>query len=207
MIAVVGARNASANGKRFARQIAMDLGARDFIVVSGLAKGIDASAHQGALERGTVAVVGGGVEVIYSPENQALHEQIAGQGAIIGEFPLGTVPRASHFPRRNRIISGVALGGVVIEAARRSGSLITARLAGEQGREVFAVPGSPLDPRCAGTNNLIRDGAVLTESVADITAALADMLIQPLDEVRDGLDFDPESQPAPAESELDEARE
>ena len=207
MIAVVGARNASANGRRFARRIAMDLAARDFIVVSGLAKGIDASAHEGALERGTIDVVGGGVDVIYPSENQALHEQIVGQGAIIGELPLGTVPRASHFPRRNRIISGVSLGVVVIEAARRSGSLITARLAGEQGREVFAVPGSPLDPRCAGTNNLIRDGAVLTESVADVTAALGEMLIQPLDEYRDGLEFDPESQPAPDESELDEARD
>ena len=175
-------------------------------MVSGLAKGIDASAHQGALERGTVAVVGGGVEVIYPPENQALHEQIAGQGAIIGEFPLGTVPRASHFPRRNRIISGVALGVVVIEAARRSGSLITARLAGEQGREVFAVPGSPLDPRCTGTNNLIRQGAVLTEGAADVTAAFAGMLIQPLKEHREAPDFDPGPRPEFDESEIERAR-
>ena len=210
MIAVVGARNASASGMRFARQIAMDLGAGDgpngFVVVSGLARGIDASAHEGALERGTVAVVGGGVDVIYPPENGALHERIAEQGAIIAEMPFGTIPKARHFPRRNRIISGVSLGVVVIEAARRSGSLITARLAGEQGREVFAVPGSPLDPRCTGTNNLIRQGAVLTEGVADVTAAFAGMLIQPLDEYREALDFDPESRPESDESEIERAR-
>ena len=215
MIAVVGARNASASGMRFARQIAMDLGAGGgtgegsggFAVVSGLARGIDASAHEGALAQGTVAVVGGGVDVIYPPENQALHEQIAEQGAIIGEMPLGTIPKARHFPRRNRIISGVSLGVVVIEAARRSGSLITARLAGEQGREVFAVPGSPLDPRCTGTNNLIRQGAVLTESAADVTDALAGMLIQPLGEPREGLGFDPEALPAPDDSRVDQARD
>ena len=209
MIAVVGARNASASGRRFARQIAMDLGAEDFTVVSGLARGIDAAAHVGALatnNQSTVAVVGGGVDVIYPPENQKLHEQIAEQGAIIGEMPLGTIPKGRHFPRRNRIISGVSLGVVVIEAATRSGSLITARLAGEQGREVFAVPGSPLDPRCKGTNNLIRQGAVLTETVADITAALAGMLIQPLDEQREGLGFDPEPRPVRDELEIDEAR-
>ncbi|MCH7942891.1 MAG: DNA-protecting protein DprA, partial [Proteobacteria bacterium] len=166
-----------------------------------------ASAHEGALAQGTVAVVGGGVDVIYPPENQALHEQIAEQGAIIGEMPLGTIPKARHFPRRNRIISGVSLGVVVIEAARRSGSLITARLAGEQGREVFAVPGSPLDPRCTGTNNLIRQGAVLTESAADVTDALAGMLIQPLGEPREELGFDPEALPAPDDSRVDQARD
>ncbi|MCH7554751.1 MAG: DNA-protecting protein DprA [Proteobacteria bacterium] len=209
MIAVVGARNASASGMRFARQLANELGAEDFVVVSGLARGIDASAHEGALaadSQGTVAVVGGGIDVIYPPENQALHERIAEQGAIIGEMPLGTIPKARHFPRRNRIISGVSLGVVVIEAARRSGSLITARLAGEQGREVFAVPGSPLDPRCTGTNNLIRQGAVLTEGAADVTAAFAGMLIQPLDEYREALDFDPESRPESDESEIERAR-
>ena len=206
MIAVVGARNASASGMRFARQLANELGADGFVVVSGLARGIDANAHGGALDHGTVAVVGGGVDVIYPPENAALHEQIAERGAIIGEPPLGTIPKARHFPRRNRIISGVSLGVVVIEAARRSGSLITARLAGEQGREVFAVPGSPLDPRCTGTNNLIRQGAVLTEGAADVTAAFAGMLIQPLEEHREAPGFDPGPRPEPDESEIERAR-
>ncbi len=207
MIAVVGARNASASGMRFARRIARDLGAEGFAVVSGLARGIDGSAHDGALEGGTVAVVGGGVDVIYPPENKDLHERIAAQGAIIGEMPLGTVPKGRHFPRRNRIISGVSLGVVVIEAAKRSGSLITARLAGEQGREVFAVPGSPLDPRCTGTNGLIRQGAILTESVDDVTAALAGILTQPLDEHREAPEFDSESPAPPDESEVERRRQ
>ncbi len=206
MIAVVGARNASASGARFARQIAMDLGAEGFAVVSGLARGIDAAAHDGALARGTVAVVGGGVDVIYPTENAALHEQISAQGAIIGELPLGTIPQGRHFPRRNRIISGVSLGVVVIEAAKRSGSLITARLAGEQGREVFAVPGSPLDPRCAGTNNLIRQGAVLTEGVDDVTAALASITIQPLDDHREAPEFGPGPRASLDGDSIDEAR-
>ena len=175
-------------------------------MVSGLARGIDASAHGGALAHGTVAVVGGGVDVFYPPENQDLQDRIAKQGAIIGELPLGTIPKGRHFPRRNRIISGVSLGVVVIEAARRSGSLITARLAGEQGREVFAVPGSPLDPRCQGTNNLIRQGAMLTEGVADVTDALVGLLVQPLDEYRKAMIFDPEPRPVPDESEIGQAR-
>ena len=207
MIAVVGARNASASGMRFARQIAMELGAEGFAVVSGLARGIDAAAHDGALAKGTVAVVGGGVDVIYPPENEALHNRIVEQGAIISEMPLGTIPKGRHFPRRNRIISGVALGVVVIEAAKRSGSLITARLAGEQGREVFAVPGSPLDPRCAGANNLIRQGAVLTEGIDDVTAALADMLFQPLDDHREAADFAPEPRPSADGEVIDKARQ
>ena len=177
MIAIVGARNASANGLRFARRLAADLVEAGLVVVSGLARGIDASAHQGAfsgdaLAGGTVAVVAGGVDVRYPPENAALQETIAEAGALIGEQPLATRPQARHFPRRNRIISGLALGVVVVEAAPRSGSLITARLALEQGREVFAVPGPPLDPRCRGTNNLIRQGAVVTEGAADVLAAL-----------------------------------
>ena len=206
MIAVVGARNASASGNRFARQIAADLGAEGFVVASGLARGIDASAHQGALGTGTVAVVAGGVDTVYPAENAALHERIIAEGAMIGELPLGTVPQASHFPRRNRIIAGVALGVVVVEAARRSGSLITARLAGEQGREVFAVPGSPLDPRCRGTNDLIRQGAVLTESVADVVAALEGVLARPLDEDRKVEEFAASPRPPIDESTLDEAR-
>ncbi|MCH7930308.1 MAG: DNA-protecting protein DprA [Proteobacteria bacterium] len=135
------------------------------------------------------------------------HDRIVEQGAIIGEPPLGTIPKGRHFPRRNRIISGVSLGVVVIEAAKRSGSLITARLAGEQGREVFAVPGSPLDARCTGTNGLIRQGAILTEGVDDVTAALAGILTQPLDEHREAPDFDPESPAAPDESDVERRRQ
>ena len=171
-IAVVGARNASALGMKFAQRLASDLGGASMVIVSGLARGIDRAAHEAALETGTVAVVAGGVEVVYPPENAALYESISRSGAVISEMPLGVTPQARHFPRRNRIISGIARGVVVIEAAERSGSLITASYALEQGREVFAVPGSPLDPRAKGSNRLLRDGAVLTESAEDVLAAL-----------------------------------
>lgn len=172
MVAVVGARNASANGRRFSRDLSASLGRGGVVVVSGLARGIDAAAHLGALEAGSVAVVAGGVDVVYPEENRGLHEALARQGAIVAELPLGTEPQARHFPRRNRIISGMALGVVVVEAAARSGSLITARLALEQGRDVFAVPGSPLDPRCRGSNDLLRHGATLTESAEDVLSQL-----------------------------------
>lgn len=175
-VAVVGARNASANGRRFAQTISRDLGEAGIVVASGLARGIDAAAHEGAIGSGTVAVVAGGIDVVYPAENTALYERIADQGVIIAEEPFGTVPHARHFPKRNRIISGVAMGVVVVEAASRSGSLITARLGLEQGREVFAVPGSPLDPRCRGTNDLIRRGATLTESAADVLEQIGGML-------------------------------
>ncbi|MGO8914978.1 MAG: DNA-processing protein DprA [Stellaceae bacterium] len=171
-VAVVGARNASANGRRFARDLALQLGARGLVVVSGLARGIDAAAHQGALPTGTAAVLAGGIDVAYPEENRELHGLIAERGVLLAEMPVGTEPQARHFPRRNRIISGSALGVLVVEAALRSGSLITARFALEQGREVFAVPGSPLDPRCRGTNDLIRRGAVLTESADDVFAEI-----------------------------------
>ena len=174
-IGMVGARNASAAGRRFARDLAIDLGNRDLIVASGMARGIDTAAHQGALKTGTIAVVAGGVDVPYPRENQQLYEDLLTHGALIGEQPLGTQPIARHFPPRNRLISGLSLGVVVVEAAPRSGSLITARMALEQGREVFAVPGSPLDPRYRGTNGLIRDGAVLTETVDDVMAHLLAM--------------------------------
>jgi DNA processing protein len=176
MVAVVGARNASANGRRFARDLAAELGESGIIVVSGLARGIDAAAHLGALEKGSVAIVAGGVDIVYPEENRALHEALARDGAILAEMPLGTEPQARHFPRRNRIISGIALGIVVVEAAAKSGSLITARYALEQGREVFAVPGSPLDPRSRGANDLLRNGATLTESAADILLQLGPLL-------------------------------
>ncbi|HEY0521830.1 MAG TPA: DNA-processing protein DprA [Stellaceae bacterium] len=172
-VAVVGARNASANGRRIAREIAADLGRREIAVASGLARGIDAAAHAGALDSGTVAVVAGGVDIVYPEENRGLYDAIVERGGlVVAEAAVGTVPQARHFPRRNRIISGLSLGVVVVEAALRSGSLITARLALEQGREVFAVPGSPLDPRCRGTNDLIRNGARLTESAEDVLDVL-----------------------------------
>jgi DNA processing protein len=176
MIAVVGARNASANGRRFARDLAAELGQGGLMVVSGLARGIDAAAHLGGLETGSVAVVAGGVDVIYPAENRGLYDALARQGAVVAEAPIGTEPQARHFPRRNRIISGMALGVVIVEAAARSGSLITARFALEQGREVFAVPGSPLDPRARGCNDLLRHGAILTETAADVLAQLTPQL-------------------------------
>src|SRR5690606_37535009 len=154
---------ASAAGRRIAAQIAGELGAAGTVVASGLARGIDAAAHEASLDTGTCAVLAGGVDVVYPPENRALHERIAIAGLVVSEMPPGTAPHARHFPRRNRSSSGLSRGVVVIEAAQRSGSLIPARFALEQGREVFAVPGSPLDPRCRGTNDLIRQGAVLTE--------------------------------------------
>jgi DNA processing protein len=176
MVAVVGARNASANGRRISRELAASLGEAGIVIVSGLARGIDAAAHLGALKTGSVAVVAGGVDIVYPEENRGLYEALARQGAIIAELPLGTEPQARHFPRRNRIISGMTLGVVVVEAAARSGSLITARFALEQGRDVFAVPGSPLDPRCRGCNDLLRRGAILTENADDVLSQLAAQL-------------------------------
>ena len=175
-VAVVGARNASGNGRRLARELAAGLGEGGLVVISGLARGIDAAAHLGGLATGTVAVVAGGIDVVYPEENRGLYEAIARDGAVVAESPPGTEPRARHFPRRNRIISGMALGVLVVEAAARSGSLITARCALEQGRDVFAVPGSPLDPRCRGTNELIRSGANLTETAEDILVPLAPLM-------------------------------
>ncbi len=204
-VAVVGARNASANGRRFARDIALQLGSHKLVVVSGLARGIDAAAHEGALPSGTVAVLAGGIDQIYPEENRALHEAIAERGTLVAEMPVGTTPQARHFPRRNRIISGMALGVVVVEAAVGSGSLITARFALEQGREVFAVPGSPLDPRCHGTNDLIRKGARLVEGAADVMEELAPLLEVPLAERRGDL-FASARAAAPGEGELEAAR-
>ena len=176
MIAVVGARNASANGRRLGRELAAALGRAGLVVISGLARGIDAAAHLGALETGSVAVVAGGIDVVYPEENRGLYDALAQGGAVVAELPFGTEPQARHFPRRNRIISGMALGVVVVEAAARSGSLITARYALEQGREVFAVPGSPLDPRARGCNELLRNGATLTETAEDVLLQLGPQL-------------------------------
>lgn len=171
-VAIVGARNASANAIRYTRMLSEELGEAGYVVVSGMARGIDGAAHGGTLDTGTIAVLAGGVDVIYPKENTKLHGQVAEQGALIAESPIGTTPQARHFPSRNRIIAGLSLGVIVIEAAQRSGSLITARFAADQGREVFAVPGSPLDPRARGSNDLIRDGAHLVQTGEDVIAVL-----------------------------------
>ena len=172
LVAMVGARNASAAACRFARELAFALGREGVVVVSGLARGIDSAAHDGALEGGTIGVIAGGLDVFYPPENQGRQETIAARGLLMAEMPPGTEPRARHFPYRNRIIAGLSQGTVVVEAAPRSGSLITARLAAEAGREVMAVPGSPLDPRAQGCNGLIRQGATLIQCAADVLEAL-----------------------------------
>ncbi|MEO7026275.1 MAG: DNA-processing protein DprA, partial [Caulobacteraceae bacterium] len=171
-VAVVGARVASAAGQRFARDLAAALGEAGYAVISGMARGIDAAAHEGAMSSGTAAVLAGGIDDIYPPEHHELYERLRARGCLVSEQPIGYRAKAKDFPRRNRIISGLALGVVVVEAELRSGSLITARLAGEQGRDVFAVPGSPMDPRSRGANDLIRQGATLVEEVEDVLRVL-----------------------------------
>jgi DNA processing protein len=171
-LAIVGARIASAGGQRIARGLAAGLGQAGFVVTSGMARGIDGAAHEGALTTGTVAVLGGGVDDIYPAEHESLYERLLEQGCVVSESPMGARAQARDFPRRNRIISGLAKGVIVVEAELRSGSLITARLAGEQGRDVFAVPGSPLDPRSRGPNELLRQGAILCEGVEDVVNAM-----------------------------------
>ena len=173
--ALIGARNASMAGRKMSRMLAEGLGREGFVVTSGLARGIDGAAHEAALSTGTVAVVAGGVDIVYPPEHRDLTERIARDGAIVSERPPGAEPTARDFPRRNRLISGLSLGVVVVEAAARSGTLITARFALEQGRDVLAVPGSPLDPRCEGANNLIRDGARLVQNASDVLDQLSQM--------------------------------
>lgn len=172
-VAMVGARNASAAAIRFARQLAAELSERAYVVVSGLARGIDTAAHRGALSGGTIGVVAGGLDIFYPPENEPLQREMQAHGLVVTEQPPGTEPHARHFPARNRIIAGLSLGTLVVEAAPRSGSLITARLAADYGREVMAVPGSPLDPRAQGCNQLIRDGATLIQSAAAVAEALS----------------------------------
>ena len=203
MIAMVGARNASALGRKLAQTLAAALAEAGLAVVSGMARGIDTAAHEGALANGTVAAVAGGVDIIYPPENRGLYDRLKAQGAIVSEMPLGEQPQARHFPRRNRIISGMTRGVVVVEAAEGSGSLITARYALEQNREVFAVPGSPLDPRAKGTNRLLRDGATLTETAEDVLAVLRPILGAGFDEpARDG----PAATESPPDSDVDRVR-
>ncbi len=175
-VAIVGSRNASALGLSFASSLAADIAEAGFPVISGLARGIDTAAHRGSLRGGTAAVLAGGIDNIYPPDNAGLYEDIGSRGVLISENPPGFQPRAQDFPRRNRLISGLSLGVIVVEAARQSGSLVTARFALEQNREVFAVPGHPLDPRAAGTNALIRNGATLITGADDVVAALEPLL-------------------------------
>ncbi len=195
IIGIVGARNASLNGRRFTEKLAKELSAHEIIIVSGLARGIDTAAHKGSLKAGTWAVVAGGVDVIYPQENAKLYEEIKEQGLILSENKIGTQPTARHFPRRNRIVSGLSKGLAVVEASMRSGSLITARLAAEQGRDVFAVPGFPGDPRASGVNKLLKDGAILLENAQDILDQLAHpRLIEPclFDQLGAQEEFEPE---------------
>jgi DNA processing protein len=181
MIAIVGSRNASGAGLKFTERLARDLGDAGFVIASGLARGIDQAAHRASIDSGTVAVLAGGHDRVYPSEHEDLLDAVLQSGAAISEMPLGHAPRARDFPRRNRLISGVALGVVVVEAAHRSGSLITARIAAEQGREVFAVPGSPLDPRAAGTNDLIKQGATLTTEAADVINMVQPIMERPVE--------------------------
>jgi DNA processing protein len=210
-IALVGARNASANGRRIAADLAAGLARSGTVVVSGMARGIDTAAHRGALDAqsetgGTIAVVAGGIDVLYPPENGALFERLGTEGLIVAEAAPGTEPAARHFPRRNRIISGLSRAVVVVEAALKSGSLITARYALDQGREVMAVPGSPLDPRCRGANRLIRDGARLVEDFEQVLESL-DGLTGPDLRFHENLKFDHQVSEINTLSEADRVRD
>lgn len=201
-VAVVGARNASAAAVKLTRQLCADLSDAGFVVVSGLARGIDGAAHRAALDGGTIGVIASGIDIAYPSEHRELQEEVAGRGLLLAEQPPGTEPLARHFPSRNRIIAGIAAGTLVVEAAPKSGSLITARLAAEAGREVMAVPGSPLDPRAQGCNLLIREGAVLVQSAADAVELLTGFTGAPRSRLReaaaqfDALPEDLEQQPA-----------
>lgn len=203
-IGIVGARNASANGCRFAYRLAADLGKEGMVVASGLARGIDTASHKGALALGTIAVIAGGIDTIYPPENKDLYADIASKGIIIAELPFGYAPKGQNFPQRNRIIAGLSYGVVVVEATFGSGSLITARMALAENREVFAVPGFPLDPRCQGPNHLIREGATLIESAQHVmegVSHLFDWRAQDVEEKTGGL-FTPATLQPPSEDVL-----
>jgi DNA processing protein len=190
-LAIVGARNASMNGRRFSEMLAREIGSYGYTVISGLARGIDGAAHAGSLETGSIAVVAGGIDLIYPPEHDALYREIADRGAVVAEPAIGTTPQAHHFPSRNRIISGLSLGVLVVEAAKRSGSLITARRALDQGREVFAIPGSPLDKRSDGTNRLIQEGAAHLVQGADDVIRILNGLSTPHLEEPSAREFEP----------------
>ena len=190
-IAIVGARQCSAAGAKLARQFAYAIGRAGFVIASGLARGIDGMAHQAAIDTGTIAVLAGGLDNIYPPEHEDLQRQIGERGCLVSEMPFGFTPRGQDFPRRNRIVSGLSLGVLIVEAARRSGSLVTARLAAEQGREVFAIPGHPLDPRAEGTNKLLKSGATLVTEPEDVLSALVPLTRAPPRQLRE----DPPPQP------------
>lgn len=210
MVSIVGARNASLNGKKFAHHLSQGLVESGYVVVSGLARGIDASAHQGALAAQTpgspktLAFVAGGLGTVYPLENKALFEKIPEEGAILSEAPWGTAPQAHYFPRRNRLVSGISKGVVIIEAAQKSGSLITARYALDQGRELMVVPGSPQDPRCKGSNALLKEGAAMVQSLQDILEVLAEPSIEVVQEAPAAFELPP---PRVDESELGSARD
>jgi DNA processing protein len=184
-IAIVGARQCSAAGAKLARQFASEIGQAGYVIASGLARGIDAMAHQGAIDTGTIAVLAGGIDNIYPPEHDELQRVIGERGCLVSEMPVGFAPRGQDFPRRNRIVSGLSLGVLIVEAARRSGSLVTARLAAEQGREVFAIPGHPLDPRAEGTNKLLKSGATLVTEPEDVLSALTPLTRPPARQLRE----------------------
>lgn len=199
IVSIVGSRQASAAGVQLARTFAASIGQAGYAVGSGLARGIDAAAHKASLDTGTIAVLAGGIDVVYPPEHRELQAAIGERGVLLSEQPLGFQPRAQDFPRRNRIISGLSMGVVVIEAARRSGTLITARLANEQGREVFAVPGHPLDPRAEGTNQLIKDGATMAVTADDVLDALSRQRARPFVDLAEPLTrYEPAVPPAPS---------
>jgi DNA processing protein len=206
-VAVVGSRQCSAAGAKLARHFAVELGRAGYVVASGLARGIDSVAHAVALDSGTIAVLAGGIDIVYPPEHDALQRAIGERGCLLTEMPIGFVPRGKDFPRRNRIISGVSLGVLIVEAARRSGTLVTARLAAEQGREVFAVPGHPLDPRAEGANELLKSGATLVTEASDLLSALTALTERPPMHLKDGEPAAPVSGSAPTDlSDRDRSR-
>ncbi|MGD9829885.1 MAG: DNA-processing protein DprA [Hyphomicrobiaceae bacterium] len=207
MVAIVGARSGSAAGQKMARLLATDLGRGGFVVASGLARGIDGAVHRAALERGTAAVVAGGIDVVYPPEHAELQQAIGRDGCLVSERPPGLEPRGQDFPRRNRIIAGMSLGVIVVEAAQRSGSLITARMAAEIGREVLAVPGHPLDPRAEGTNRLLKQGATLVTCADDVIDCLRPQLEMPLASPPSALLAERDAEPGPEPTEIGTERE
>lgn len=206
MIGIVGARNASTNGLSFSRKMARELGEAGYVVCSGLARGIDSAAHTASLPTGTVAVIAGGIDTIYPPENEKLYKEITDTGLLVTEMPMGAQPLARSFPARNRIIAGMCKGLVIVEAGLKSGTLISAQYALDYHRDVFAVPGSPLDPRCQGTNKLIKEGATLTESAEDVLAHYRSYIHRrPLREAQADL-FAPKASSLPSEAEMEAAR-
>jgi len=202
-IAIVGARQCSAAGAKLARQFASEIGRAGYVIASGLARGIDAMAHQAAIDTGTIAVLAGGLDNVYPPEHDELQRLIGERGCLVSEMPFGFAPRGQDFPRRNRIVSGLSLGVLIVEAARRSGSLVTARLAAEQGREVFAIPGHPLDPRAEGTNKLLKSGATLVTEPEDILSALTPLTRAPARQLREEPDQPIEVPPLVSEGDRD----